>query len=295
MVLVKQANPIVKWAGGKRQLISELLSKVPEEFNTYHEFFLGGGALFFELYNLGRLDDAVLSDVNPNLMNVYQVTKQKPYELIEELKSNKYSNEEAIFYARRSEAPVDKVQQAARFVYLNKTAFNGLYRENSSGKFNVPFGRYKNPRIVDAEGILAASEALSTAKLLCGDFGKIIDYARAGDFAYFDPPYCPASKTASFTAYSKQQFGFREQLRLKNVFETLEERGVMLLLSNSYTQEASELYAGKQTEVVYANRMINCKAEKRGLVKELLVVGRNAVNGIATKNTGAVQKLLVSA
>ena len=198
------AQPILKWAGGKRQLISELIPRVPESFVAYHEFFLVGGALFFELYNQGRVEEAVLSDLNPELMNVYSVVKQRPYELIEELKSGKYANDEVVFYKIRAEQPLGEIERAARFIYLNKTAYNGLYRVNSSGKFNVPFGRYKNPRISDDSGLLAASEALSCAKLLCG-FSEIINRAK-NDFAYFDPPYFPVSKTASFTAYTSNSF-----------------------------------------------------------------------------------------
>lgn len=265
------ARPFIKWAGGKRQLLDELLSRVPEDFNVYHEFFLGGGALFFELCNQGRMRKAVLSDLNPKLMNVYRVVKARPHELIEELTEEKYANDEKSFYKIRSEEPADAVERAARFIYLNKTAFNGLYRENLKGEFNVPFGRYKHPAILDSDGLLAASEALSCATLLCGDFSKIADYAEAGDFAYFDPPYFPVSATANFTSYTAQAFTSDDQIRLKNVFDGLSETGVTVLLSNSHTAFIADLFVDCDSELVSAKRMINCKAEKRGKVKEMLI------------------------
>ncbi len=267
-----KAAPIVKWAGGKRQLLDELLARTPGEFGAYHEFFLGGGALFFELCAQGKIEEAYLSDVNPKLMNVYEIVKHKPYELLEELKCGKYRNDEATFYKIRENEPEDTVQKAARFIYLNKTAFNGLYRENSTGKFNVPFGRYSNPKIANEDGILEASEALAQARLLCGDFTEILKHAKKGDFAYFDPPYVPLTKTASFTAYTAGRFGPEDQARLKMAVDKLVDEGVRVLLSNSETPFVAELYAGYEQVVVSANRMINCQADKRGKIRELLVV-----------------------
>ncbi len=267
----RKASPIVKWAGGKRQLLDELLARVPAKFNAYHEFFLGGGALFFELYNTGRIDRAVLSDINPRLINLYKVVQNQPYELIEELKDKTYANNERAFYNIRKSEPSDEVEMAARFVYLNKTAFNGLYRENSSGKFNVPFGRYKNPRILDEEGILAASEAFSKATLLCGDFSKVEDYANTGDFAYFDPPYYPLDNTASFTAYNSRSFSGFDQKRLKKTFDVLTNRGVNILLSNSHTNFITDLFSDRDIASVMANRMINCKANGRGPIREVMI------------------------
>jgi len=268
-----KAKPLVKWAGGKRQLINELLAKTPSDFSVYHEFFLGGGALFFELYNQSRIKKAVLSDSNAQLMNLYSTVKSKPIELIEELKNTKYTNNEKTFYKIRGSEPVDKIERAARFVYLNKTAFNGLYRENLSGKFNVPFGKYANPTILDEENILAVSEALSSVKLLCGDFSEVLKYAKSNDFVYFDPPYAPISVTASFTAYTSRQFTFDDQIRLKKIFDELENRKVKVLLSNSNADAIHNLFNEKQISTVLANRIINCKAEKRGLIKEVLVTG----------------------
>lgn len=265
--------PIVKWAGGKRQLISELLAKVPNDFNVYHEFFFGGGALFFELYNRGRIKKAYLSDSNPRLINLYDIVKTQPLNLIDELKSGKYINDEKTFYKIREWKPIDKVEQAAQFIYLNKTAYNGLYRENSSGKFNVPFGKYKNPKILDKENLLAVSEALSVAELNCGDFSQILKCAKKDDFAYFDPPYVPLNETSKFTSYTAKQFSFEDQKRLKQVFDALDKKGVKVLLSNSNTEFVRNLFDASQINTVIANRMINCKAKGRGAIKELLITG----------------------
>ncbi len=265
------AKPFIKWAGGKRQLLNELLKRVPESFGAYHEFFLGGGALYFELFNQGKIKNAVLSDINPRLMNVYEVVKRNPTELIEELKNKKYVNRKDAFYKIRELEPLDSIERAARFIYLNKTAFNGLYRENSRGKFNVPFGRYNNPKIVDQETILNASTALQKAKLLCGDFSEITSVSKKGDFAYFDPPYMPVTETAKFTNYNAQSFGIEDQIRLKEVFNALAKRGVKVLLSNSHHESISDLFSDSNKILVEANRMINCKSSKRGPVKELLV------------------------
>ncbi len=265
------AKPFIKWAGGKRQLLNSLLSQAPESFNTYHEFFIGGGALFFELFNQGRIKNAVLADLNPRLMNAYEVVKRKPTGLIEELKKRKYSNTSEAFYKIREWEPLDSVEQAARFIYLNKTAFNGLYRENKSGKFNVPFGRYKNPKIVDVEGIRNASRALQKAKLFCGDFSEITRLAKKDDFAYFDPPYLPVTKTASFTAYTSQSFTIDDQIRLKETFTSLAKNGIKVMLSNSHTPIIDELFSDSEKSTIKANRMINCKSDKRGPVNELLI------------------------
>jgi len=266
-------KPIVKWAGGKRQLLPELLARVPVEFGAYHEFFLGGGALFFELYGQELIDTAYLADINPDLMNLYNIVKKRPYELIEELKAEKYENDEKTFYSIRSQEVSDGVQRAARFLYLNRTAYNGLYRVNSKGKFNVPFGRYKNPRILDEVGLLAASEALSCAKLMCTDFSDILIYAKEGDFAYFDPPYYPLNGTSNFTSYTSAGFGFEEQQKLKKTVDSLVKKNVDVLISNSATDFIKNLYSNYKCEIVVANRMINCIAERRGTVKEIVITG----------------------
>jgi len=270
----RKAAPIVKWAGGKRQLLNELLARVPADFNTYHEFFLGGAALFFELYNQDRITHAILSDINPGLINLYKVVQKKPDELIDELKNRKYVSNKDAFYQIRASEPSEKVEKAARFLYLNRTAFNGLYRENASGKFNVPFCHSTKPQILDEEGILAASQAFSKVTFLCGDFDVVLDCAEKNDFAYFDPPYYPLNDTSNFNAYNSKCFSMHDQWRLKCTFDVLTDRGVKVLLSNSHTNFINGLFSDNNVAPVYAKRMINCKAENRGPIREVLVMSQ---------------------
>lgn len=271
MVLFLEAKPFVKWAGGKRQLISELLGHSPENFNNYYEPFLGGGALFFKLSLMGKIKHAYLNDASASLIHAYKTIKEKPSELIAELNSGKYLNDKETFLKIRAEQPKDEVKATARFIYLNKTAFNGLYRVNSSGEFNVPFGKYNNPKILDEENILAVSEALQKDELTRIDFEKAVASARKGDFVYFDPPYHPVSKTSSFTNYTKGSFTEKDQVRLANKFKELHEKGVFVMLSNSYAPLILELYKDFNISVVNATRMINCKAEGRGKVREVII------------------------
>ncbi len=267
----EEAKPLVKWAGGKRQLVDILFKSTPIEFNDYYEPFVGGGALFFKLYSQNKIKRAYLNDYNPDLMNVYAVVKSRPNELIEELKVHgRYPNEKAAYYQIRQNEPEDMVCQAARFVYLNRTGFNGLYRVNSKGKFNVPYGRYKNPKICDEENILLVSEALKKAVLSNKDFEIVRQQAKPKDFVYFDPPYHPISKT-SFTSYTKADFSENEQVRLRDVYSELDGRGAFVMLSNSSAPLITELYSNYQTQNVLARRAINCKADKRGPVNEVLV------------------------
>jgi DNA adenine methylase len=261
----------VKWAGGKRQLADVLLKNAPEAFNGYHEPFVGGGALFFKLWAQGRIKRAYLNDYNPDLMNLYQVVKARPGELVEELSSKHYPNEKAAYYQLRQAEPQEPVLRAARFVYLNRTGFNGLYRVNSGGKFNVPYGRYKNPKICDEENISLVSAALRGAVLLNKDFSIVLEHAKQRDFVYFDPPYHPISKTSSFTSYTKADFSENEQVRLRDVYSELDGRGAFVMLSNSSAPLITELYSNYQTQNVLARRAINCKADRRGPVNEVLV------------------------
>lgn len=270
--LMVKAKPFVKWVGGKTQLLKTLVAQTPLKFENYFEPFVGGGALFFKLNSLGRIKkQAYLNDGNKNLITVYEAIKTKPHELIEELSSGKYQNTEETFYKIRSEEPKDRLQQAARFIYLNKTAFNGLYRVNLKGKFNVPFGRYRNPAILDAKNLLAASKTLENVELACLDFEEAVMKAKEDDFIYFDPPYHPLSKTSSFTSYTANNFTVNDQTRLFKCFERLKRRGCKLLLSNSYTPLIHELYKEHELETVMANRAINCKGNERGKIKEVLI------------------------
>ncbi len=273
MVMVRRANaePFIKWAGGKRQLLNELIHSLPFRFENYFEPFLGGGALFFKLCQLGKIKKAYLNDCNADLITAYRTIKEAPSELIEELQSGKYANDKTTFLSVRSWAPTDPIEKTARFIYLNKTAFNGLYRVNASGKFNVPFGKYEKPKICDAKGLLAVHQALQTDELSSMDFEAAVRKARKNDFVYFDPPYHPLSKTANFTGYTAADFIEKDQERLARCFKDLDKRGCLIMLSNSSTPVVKELYAEYNTRAVKANRMINCKADRRGKIQELLV------------------------
>jgi DNA adenine methylase len=269
--LMSEPKPIVKWAGGKRQLLNTLIGYSPKEFKEYYEPFFGGGALFFKLCTLGKLKSAHLNDSNRILIDAYRIVKENPDELIFELKKQKYENRKETFLQIRLEHPSNLVDATARLIYLNKTAFNGLYRVNSTGQFNVPFGRYKNPKILDEKNILAVSEALQIAELQHIDFEFAVNSAKEGDFIYFDPPYHPVSRTSNFTGYTKEDFSEKDQKRLATKFKELDDRGCFIMLSNSCTDAIFELYQEFNIHTVQATRMINCKAEGRGKIKELLI------------------------
>ena len=266
-----KSKPFLKWAGGKTQLLPELTKRLPTSFNRYFEPFLGSGALFFEL----KPEKAVLSDVNEELVNCYHVVKEHVNELIEDLSKHVYQKE--YFYQLRDidREPVydnwGKIQRASRFLYLNKTCFNGLFRVNSKGHFNVPFGAYKNPKICDKSILLSCSEVLKNKLIVQSSFNKVLDLAEKGDFVYFDPPYMPVSKTASFTSYTKYGFAEKEQIELKKVCCELDRKGVNFLLSNSSNEFILGLYEDFHVSVVKASRAINSKASKRGKIREIIV------------------------
>jgi DNA adenine methylase len=266
-----EPKPLLKWAGGKRQLLGNLLDSVPKEFNYYYEPFLGGGALFFKLSSMNKIKYAHLNDCNKVLMDSYKVVKEKPHELIEELKSPKYLTDEVTFYKIRAEEPTDLVKATARLFYLNRTAFNGLYRVNSKGHFNVPYGRYANPRILDEANILVASKALQRDELMNGDFEQATITAKEKDFVYFDPPYQPLSKTSSFTSYTKESFSQKDQERLAKNFKKLSNNGCFVMLSNSFNEWVVDLYKDYNVKTVQATRMINCKAEGRRKIAEVII------------------------
>ncbi|NJK69905.1 MAG: DNA adenine methylase [Microcoleus sp. SU_5_3] len=281
----QQINPLVrpflKWAGGKRQLLPEIVKYRPKltSKNTYYEPFIGGGALLFEL----QPQKAVINDSNKELINCYQVVKESLDDLMEELKKDKYSNSETSYYDMRDldrstkkYANLSPVEKAARIIYLNKTCYNGLFRVNSQGQFNVPFGRYKNPNILDDAVLKAVSKYLTNndIALLNQDFQEAVKTAKKGDFVYFDPPYDPISETASFTGYDVNGFNRDEQQRLKKVFDDLTERGCKVMLSNSCTDFIMDLYNDYHDKIkkVKAMRNINSNAFKRGMVEEVLVL-----------------------
>jgi DNA adenine methylase len=267
------ARSIVKWAGGKKALLGELLPLVPVAVERYFEPFAGGAALFFALASETpcRFKKATLADTNADLVALYQALKTDADALIETL--GQYRYDEAMFYATRDVDPatLDPVGRAARLLFLNKTCFNGLWRVNSKGKFNVPFGRLVNPKIVDPPRLRAASKALRHATCKLGDFAKITKNAKPGDFVYFDPPYAPISSTANFTAYGSAGFGPEQQTRLVEELSRLKALKVRAVLSNADTPYTRELYARFSVRVVHMRRSINSATAKRGLSPELLV------------------------
>jgi DNA adenine methylase len=264
-------RPVLKWAGGKGRLLPELLSRLPDSFHAYHEPFIGGGALFFALAGQGRLGRAFLSDANPSLIDVYVALRDAVDEVIAALRQHVYEREH--FYRVRALRPeaLSLPERAARVIYLNKTCYNGLYRENRRGEFNVPFGRYKNPTICDEPNLRAAAWTLQGVAIARRRFSTVLDYAQPGDFVYFDPPYHPLSATANFTSYDRVGFGEADQRQLRDVFATLAERGARAMLSNSDTPFIRELYDGFRVEQVLAARAVNSKANGRGKVAEVIV------------------------
>jgi len=271
-------QPFLKWAGGKRQLLPQIKPYIPEiGESTYFEPFLGAGAMLFSI----QPKYAVVNDINKELYNVYKVIADKQLfgELLEDLRN--HLNESEYFYEIRALDRSDDyqnlspVKKASRFIFLNKTCFNGLYRVNSKGQFNVPFGKYKNPAIVNEEVLHEVHQYLKDNHItfLNGDFKAAVKDAKSGDFVYFDPPYDPVSETSSFTSYAQEGFAKAEQYELRNVFRELNERGCKVLLSNSDTPFIREIYEGFHIVTVQANRAINSKADGRGKINEVLVVG----------------------
>lgn len=274
MITNKLVRPFLKWAGGKRQLLPEIKKYVPKKYNTYYEPFLGGGAILFNL----QPKIATINDSNAELINCYEVIRDSLDELIKDLK--KHENEESYYYEMREldrtntyKDNYDKVKRASRILYLNKTCYNGLFRVNSQGQFNVPFGRYKNPNILDEAVLRAVNKYLNNnqVKIFNADFEKAALEAKKGDFVYFDPPYDPVSQTASFTGYDVNGFDKEEQKRLKSVFDDLTSRGCKALLSNAHTDFIVDLYGNYKIEIISATRAINSNALKRGKIAEVLV------------------------
>ncbi|MBX2865529.1 MAG: DNA adenine methylase [Leptolyngbyaceae cyanobacterium MAG.088] len=267
-------RPFLKWAGGKRQLVPELLKYVPDTYSRYYEPFIGGGALLLNL----QPEIAMISDRNSELINCYQVVKNSVDDLIYNLQQHR--NEKDYFYEVRSWdrqpefATKTPAQRAARIIFLNKTCYNGLFRVNSKGQFNAPFGRYKNPTIADETGLRNVSTYLNQVGIIIhqADFAMAVADAGSHDFVYFDPPYDPVSTTASFTSYDRQGFNRSEQTRLKTVMDDLTTRGCKVLLSNAYTEFIRELYRDYRCVRVSATRAINSNATKRGKVDEILVM-----------------------
>ena len=273
-------RPFVKWAGGKRQLLAQLEPFWPTTFQGYVEPFVGGGAVFFHLYRQGRLDGpVVLNDANVELMLCFQVIRDDLEGLLAALRCHEPHGLDAdYFYTVRAWdrdpgfASRPAAERAARTLFLNRTCYNGLYRVNRQGHFNVPFGRYRNPRIVDEENLRAVHDALQGVDLHCHDFVHCPEWASVCDLVYLDPPYDPLSVTSSFTNYTSAAFGQAEQRGLAEVFRQLGAARCWLVLSNSDTAFIRELYAGYRIEVLQARRAISSKGSERGAIPELLIL-----------------------
>ncbi len=269
--LQEETYPIVKWVGGKRQLMFELLKNLPKSYNRYFEPFIGGGALFFEL----SPENGYISDMNEELINLYLVVRDDARALIEDLSKHEVSKEYYLEIRNldrtRKYNKLTDVERASRFIYLNRTCFNGMYRVNSQGQFNVPFGHYKKPRIVDENNLLNCSELLKRTEIKHTDFCEILNHVKKRDFVYFDPPYVPLNETSSFTSYTKDGFDIDMQFKLRDVCDELDSMGVMFMLSNSDTKLVNELYANYEIKKVFASRAINANADGRGKITEVLV------------------------
>jgi DNA adenine methylase len=255
-----QAKPILKWAGGKTQMLSDLLPKVPSSYGRYIEPFFGGGAMFFAL----QPKNAIIADSNPELINMYREVAANVEKVIQYLK--KYENTSEMFYAVREQewTQLPQAEAAARTIFLNRTCFNGLYRVNKQGKFNVPYGKYTNPKICDDDGLKTASETLKKAEILCGDYLLVLEhYAQPGDFIFLDPPYLPISEYADFKRYTKEQFYEEDHVELAKIIMRLQERGCYIILTNSNHPLVHELYAPFTIDVIQTKRHISCNGSTR--------------------------------
>lgn len=271
------ASPFLKWAGGKGQLLAQFEALYPaaKDVTRYLEPFVGAGAVFFDVRTVLAPRKVFLSDTNAELINVWRCLQEDAEAVIAKLEHHKAHHSHDHYYEVRAQdaESLSPAARAARLIYMNRTCFNGLYRVNSKGRFNVPLGRYKNPRIVDAENLRAVSEALRGATIRVAHFRETLKVARAGDFVYFDPPYDPLSQTASFTSYTEGSFGPKDQEELADVFGKLARLGCRVMLSNSNTPFIRKLYRGFDVRTdVMARRSINSRADKRGLVSEVVVL-----------------------
>ncbi|MGA3393866.1 DNA adenine methylase [Lactiplantibacillus pentosus] len=268
-------KPVTKWVGGKRQLLPQLQKFKPKNYNTYFEPFVGGGALLFSL----QPQNAVINDANSSLINMYQVIKKKPEELLKILEKHAENNSKEYYLDIRGtdrDGRIEKmsnVEKAARLLYMLRVDFNGLYRVNKKGQFNVPYGRNKNPKIANHENIMSVSNYFNSCNInfLNVDFEESVQEVQENDFVYFDPPYIPLSLTADFTSYTEGGFTFDDQKRLRDTFFRLSSIGAHVMLSNSDTPLTRELYAEANIHEVSASRAINSNAKKRGKIGELII------------------------
>lgn len=268
----KNAAPFLKWAGGKQRLLKKYAPYFPKksDIKRYFEPFIGSAAVFFHLQPC----NATLSDRNEKLIELYRTIQHQVEDVIQALKPHR--NEADYYYRIRAQNPADltSVERAARLIYLNRTCYNGLYRENKKGEFNVPFGRYKNPTICNEKRLRAAAQALQNVTLLNADFDTAVQTAEPGDFIYFDPPYIPLNSTSKFTSYSKHGFTADDHRRLADTIAHLTRKSCRVMLSNSSASLTYELYEGKGYRLIpiQARRNINSKTHKRGPIKELLIL-----------------------
>ena len=281
------ARPFLKWAGGKTQLLSVLGDLIPSKMQTFFEPFLGGGSVLFHMSTPRRFQRAVVNDWNAELVNTYQVVRDSPEQLLRALSDHmaKEWNTKAYFDAMRAQLPADLsiIERAARFIYLNKTCFNGLHRVNKSGQFNVPFGDYKNPKLFDVSNVRRCSVVLGQdVTMSTGDFTRCIAEAGPGDVVYFDPPYVPLKATSNFASYTSDGYDIGDQQRLAHCFRALAEKGVTCILSNSDTEVVRVLYEGFEIVSVQAARNINSKGDSRGPVGEVIVVTKDITPRVST-------------
>ena len=271
-------KPFVKWAGGKRQLISVLNENLPDSFGTYFEPFLGGGALLFNMLTENNKQKCIISDLNSDLVLAYATIRDNVDDLISSLKQHeKYyqKNSKSYYYSVRESAPTKEIEKTSRLLFLNRTCFNGLYRVNSKGKFNVPLGKYTNPNIVNEENLRSVSHILksSKVKIQCRDFEAVLRDVKKGDLVYFDPPYQPVTETANFTSYTNKNFTYDDLNRLFELCTKLDKKGCNVLLSNSNSKEVVDIFSKKPWKIskIKANRSINSNSTKRTGHFELLI------------------------
>ena len=276
-IVLSEPKPFVKWAGGKRQLMSELEKNFPTKFGTYLEPFLGGGAVMFDLLAKNSNLKCNVSDLNSDLVLAYVTIRDRLGRLIESLENhskNYHKDSTGYYYEVRKQEPKNQIEKVSRLLFLNKTCFNGLYRVNSKGKFNVPLGRYTNPNIVNKENLETVSKALQYGKIKisCRDFESVISDAKKGDFVYFDPPYQPVSDTANFTSYTHRDFTEDDLERLADLANQLNSKGCKVMLSNSNSKTVKKLFSSEwKIKEIKANRAINSNSQKRTGHKEIII------------------------
>lgn len=268
-----EVKPFIKWVGGKRQLLNEIRDNLPDIVNNYYEPFIGGGALFFDYGK--NINKAYISDINSNLICTYRTVRDNVEQLICSLKQHEQNHSVEYYYDIRNMDRSDRIftdlEIASRFIYLNKTCFNGIHRLNSKGHFNVPMGKYKNPMICDEYNLRNCSVALKDITIECHSFLDIEPKLKTGDFVYFDPPYIPINATSNFTSYTAEDFNIEMQETLRLFCNRLTEKGINFLQSNSDTEITRELYKDFQITTVSARRAINSKSDSRGNINEVLI------------------------